>query len=267
MRSARRSLSLLVLVGALVMGVGPAPAWAAPANDTFAGAEEVVLPAVIGPVDTTGATTDAADAEAATACGFPGYVASSTVWYRFTPAEDTVLRIDSYESSYPVVTAVLTGAPGSFVAVACGSSTVALEGGTTYAMLVADSSAGGGGDLVLGLRTGEAPELTIAVAGATVAKKTGVATVTGTATCTAGAFGYLEGTLSQRVGRVATISGYGFTTLVCDGTPHTWSATFTPYSGKFAGGKAELSFYASVWNDFGTDVEQRTVTVKLNAGK
>lgn len=73
-----------------------------PANDLFADAT------VIGalPFSTTQTTTSATLEPGEVICGDAG----ATVWYRFTPAEDLVIELDTMGSNFDTVLAVFTGA-------------------------------------------------------------------------------------------------------------------------------------------------------------
>jgi Family of unknown function (DUF6299) len=78
----------------------------------------------------------------------------------------------------------------------------------------------------------------------TFGAQTGQATISGTFACgsVTGAT-LVEVSLSQSVGRVATVSGQGFADVDCGagGVTGTWSAPVTPTSGEFRGGKAFAS--------------------------
>ncbi|WP_147383603.1 hypothetical protein [Nitrosomonas supralitoralis] len=82
--------------------------------------------------------------------------------------------------------------------------------------------------------------------------RTGVATISGTYTCSNGDFLGLSGDASQNVGRVATIRGsfFLFDSGTCDGTAHSWSGNVIPQSGKFAGGKAMTITFAFTCGPF-----------------
>ena len=68
---------------------------------------------------------------------------------------------------------------------------------------------------------------------------TGSATVTGTGLCTGVADSvFVDVQLSQKVGRIATVVGFGESSGPCDGTTHTWSVEVIPFSGLFKGGRA-----------------------------
>jgi hypothetical protein len=87
------------------------------------------------------------------------------------------------------------------------------------------------------------PAVTINSTG-TFNARTGQATISGTFTCGGVTGGTLvEVSLSQSVGRVATVSGEGFADVDGgNGTgTGTWSAPVSPTSGEFRGGKAFAS--------------------------
>ena len=67
------------------------------------------------------------------------------------------------------------------------------------------------------------------------------------------------------LGRVATIQGSFDHYLACTGTPQEWSATVQPYSGRFAGGKATLSYGFWASNEWGSGGGSDTRTVQLRA--
>ena len=54
--------------------------------------------------------------------------------------------------------------------------------------------------------------------------------------------------------------------MTCDGTAEPWTATVTPFSGKFAGGKAGLQYFFSVENEWGHVLRNDTMTVQLRGG-
>jgi Family of unknown function (DUF6299) len=99
---------------------------------------------------------------------------------------------------------------------------------------------------------------------------TGVATISGTYTCTNGFFIDVFGEARQNVGRVATIvGGFGFSASgTCDGEPHSWSADVFPQSGEFRGGKAITVTIAFSCGPFqcATGFVERTVQLR-GAGK
>jgi hypothetical protein len=236
-------LTSLVLATACSGALAAGSAWAqAPPNDTFTNAKLISSLPFTESLDTTQATTDPDDAEVLAACGVAVPFAA-TVWYAYTPPTDQTVAVDTSGSTYSVGVGVVTGAPGSFLRVNCfpGSGSFSAAAGQTYYMDFADIGGGNGGTLNISITAPTPPEVELGVDRfGRFDPQTGVATVTGTATCTAGASGQVFVNLSQQVGRVATIEGFGFAALSCDGTDQPWSASVQPFSGKFAGGHANL---------------------------
>jgi hypothetical protein len=271
----RCPIRTVALLGALTTALGSTAlvgtAYAAvPSNDTFGSATAISSLPFSDTLDTTEATTDDDDHAAGSACGAPsGPPEVHSVWYDYTASSDGTIRIDTSGSDYQVGVAVLTGSPSGFSSVACflGSSSVQVVAGQTYHILVVDFGAGTGGTLRLSVS-----ELTLPEAHVTIDRfgsfdqRTGVATVTGTLTCTGNGGGGVYTSLVQPVGRIATISGYGFADgAACDGSPHPWSTQIEPYSGgKFAGGHATASVSAFVCNESGcaSDDAQQQVTLR-----
>jgi hypothetical protein len=245
-----------VLVGlatALSTALAATASAAAPSNDVFANAAVISSLPFSDTVDTTQATSDSDDTEGLAACGasVPDH---ASVWYAYTPPTDQTVSVDTSGSSYTVGVGVFTGAPGSLSAVACaqGSANFSAVAGQTYHIGLPDISGGNGGSLHLSVTAPTPPDIDFSVDRfGRFDSRTGAATVTGTATCTPGASGYVQVSLSEAVGRVATISGYGFASLDCDGSEQHWSAPVQPFSGKYAGGQAKATADAYVCNQLG----------------
>ena len=208
-----KSVRLVVIVLGAVMAVPLAPAWAAPpSNDTFANATVISSLPYSDIQDTTEATLDADDTSLGAVCGVdPTSIFSNSVWYAYTPSTDQMVRIDTSGSSYGVAGAMVTGTPGAFSAIpgGCfpGGTTVALTAGTTYYIDLLQFGAGSGGTLHLSVSEVIIPTAELTVDNSGRFSKTGTATLTGTATCSAGASAFLSATLTQSVGRIATITG------------------------------------------------------------
>jgi Neocarzinostatin family/Sushi repeat (SCR repeat) len=268
MRLARFVIALLVAPLLLTLQAQTAAA-APPSNDTFAGA----TPATIGfteELDTTEATTDADDAQLNATCGAPATDAS--VWYAFTTAADTGVVVDVSQSSYSAGVLVGVGTPGNLTTVTCGPGTVTffVAAGTTYYVLAIDDQfdgGGNGGTLRISFNPGPPPptlDITVDQFGG-VDARTGVATITGTYTCTsADSISVFVGA-TQDFGRF-TVSGSGafFDGLTCDGTTRSWSADVFPQGGKFAGGKAMTVTFAVSCGPLqcAFDFEERTVQLR-----
>lgn len=243
----RYFLALPALAGALLIGPIAVAQAAPPVNDAFAGATSIPSVPFSTTEDTTQATIDATDQAVATACSTPsGFTFGNSVWFAYTPSTDQDLSLSTSGSTYTVALSVLTGTPAGFTAVSCtlDSTTFHASAGTTYYIDLLDFNSTTGGTLSLSLTQYVAPNPVLTVdASGTFNSRSGTATVTGTASCGAGGTAFVNGTLSQSVGRLFTISGFGSPTspIICDGSPHPWSFVVTPSSGKFKGGPATAS--------------------------
>ena len=269
-RSIRRLTSLaaaVVLLGALA----PAALAAAPGNDTFGGATAATI-GFSETLDTTEATTDADDAQLNASCGAPNTDAS--VWYAFT-GSDVGVVVDVSQSNYSAGVLVGVGTQGNLQTVTCGPGAVVFfaQSGTTYYVLAIDDQfdgGGNGGTLSIsfnGLPPPPTIDITVNRYG-TVNTRTGVATISGTYTCTNADFIDVFVDARQNVGRFA-ILGFGefFDLGTCDGTTHAWSVQIYPFNGKFAGGKTvtlAFSFACGVFECSDSFAQQ---TVQLRGKK
>lgn len=242
----RALVASLTLAASLIFGTGVAFA-AAPGNDSFGSATVIGGLPIDDIVDTRDATTDATDDDANADCGAPATLAS--VWYSFTPAADDSYVIDVSGSSYSAGVIVVSGSPGAFYLEACGPGTVAFFGaaGVEYHVLAFSDTPGVyGGDLAFHMEaTPGPPDLTLSIDKVGhVNARTGVATISGTWSCTGEAdYVDINGELRQTVGRF-TIRGWFYAEAgACDGTLQSWSATVYPENGKFAGGKTAAFAY------------------------
>jgi hypothetical protein len=266
----RRSALLITVVAIASLGLAAPVLAAAPTADLYTGRTVVGAIPFTESVDTTGATTDGDDAEAAAQCGAPPTDAS--VWYEYTATSDAGVIVDTNSSTYSTGVIVATGSPGTFSLVTCfaGSDVVPTTTGETYAILVFDYQADGGGNggtLNISINAVPPPpvlDVTIASSGSFNAK-TGVATIRGTLSCTGGdteGKNFIDVQVQQTVGRFK-FSGEGFATFACDGTAHTWSADVSSSTGKFGGGKASVSMFAVASGPGGGDFVEATRTVTL----
>ena len=271
MRTTFKLFAVLALALSALGISAPAALAAAPSNDLFAGA----TPAAIGfseVLDTTEATTDGDDAQLNTNCGAPATDAS--VWYALA-GSDTGVVVDVSESDYSAGVLVGVGSQGSLDIVACAPGAVgffAAAGTTYYVLAIDDQLDGGGNGGSLSISFNEAPpppivDITVDRFG-TVNARTGVATVSGTYTCTNGDFIDVFVEAHQSVGRF-TISGFGgfFDAGTCDGAPHTWSAEVFPQNGKFAGGKTLTLNFGTSCGVFECGFGFVEQTVQLRGGR
>lgn len=235
--------ALALVFGAL--GTSASTAWAAaPANDTIAGAT-VVTVGYSETLDTTEATTDADDAQLNASCGAPATDAS--VWYAID-GTDTGVIVDVSSSSYSAGVLVGMGTPGSLSIVACGPGGVFFYAytGTTYYVLAIDDQqdgVGNGGTLNISFIEYVIPPsptldaFTVNRFGS-ADTRTGIATISGTYTCSNADSIEVYTDARQNVGRFTIFgSGVFFDFGTCDGTSHNWAADVYPQNGKFAGGK------------------------------
>lgn len=266
-RRFRALLAFLTLTSATLLGTGTALA-AVPSNDTFAGATLVSSLPYDETLDTLDATTDSTDTEANQWCGAPATEAS--VWYDFTPSTYGGVIVDVSGSSYEAGVIIVSGSPGSLNIESCGPGAVSFYGnaGTEYHILAFSDTAGvNGGTLMFHMEAAPPPPaLTISVDKiGHVNAKTGVATISGTWSCTGQAdYTEIDGTLSQTVGRFI-IRGYFYLEGgPCDGSLQHWTATVPGDNGKFAGGKsAAVAFtYACGSYDCGFAYTESTVMLR-----
>lgn len=220
----------------------PAALAAAPTNDLSSGATAVTV-GFSESLNTSEATTDADDAQFNASCGAPATDAS--VWYTLQGTGQGVI-IDVSSSNYSAGVLVGVGTPGNLTTIACaqGSTAFYAESGITYYILAIDDQLDGGGNGgILNIAFNEIPpppnlELTVDRYGK-VNARTGIATISGTYTCTNGDFLEVFGEGRQDAGRFTIVGSFDFFDYgTCDGLAHKWSASVYPQAGKFAGGKA-----------------------------
>lgn len=245
-----KSLFRLLAIFALTFGtfrVSVTPAFAAPNNDTFSGATLAAI-GFSETLDTTSATTDSDDIQLNSDCA-PATDAS--VWYVLQGTDQGVL-VDVSQSNYSAGVLVGVGSQGNFELIACGPSAVGFfaAAGTTYYILAFDDQldgSGNGGELKISMSEIPPPptvDITVNPNG-TVNARSGVATISGTYTCTNGDFIDVFGDAKQRGGRAFVLGSFGFSDQgTCDGVARNWSADVFPINGKFAGGKSMAVTFA-----------------------
>jgi subtilisin-like proprotein convertase family protein len=152
----------LIVLLAFAAGMPGQPAYAAPTNDNFAGAETIspsttLSSAAIASTSTSGATTELNEP---LPCGSIG----ATAWYNWTAPSNAAVNIDTFGSNFDTVLAIYTGnAVNALTQVACnddylGSNRPSLirltpVAGTTYRIQVGGFQAGTG-DVVLNFSIG-----------------------------------------------------------------------------------------------------------------
>jgi hypothetical protein len=241
----RRTALLVLTVPALVL-LAAAPAIAQPANDDFDSATVVSGLPFTDQVNTTDATTAADDPD----CFGQG----PTVWYSFTPTTDLRVEANTFGSDYDTTLSVYTGAPGALTQIACNDDAVGslqsrvrfdATAGETYYFMVGSFASGPGGNLVFNVDVAPPPlelGLTIDPVGSILPSK-GVATISGTVTCSEPAFVEVQGRMQQRVGRLL-ITGFFFTFVECTPPATAWSATVEGENGLFVAGRAQVDAFA-----------------------
>jgi hypothetical protein len=217
-----------------------------PANDLSTGAKTVKKLPFKASLDTSGATTDAQDAQANETCGAPQ--TNNSVWYTFTAGPtDSAMLVDTTGSNYSSGVIIATGTPGALTTVACSpvAAVTVVSPGTTYFVIVFDDS-GFGGKLKLAITTPPAaPTLSLAFNDAGTVDTNGNALLGGSYACTSANFVEIQGSLVEIVGTNVVV-GNMFQNVVkpkCNGKAHPFAITAVPDAAlPFAGGQsAELS--------------------------
>jgi hypothetical protein len=261
----RRLIGILVACG-LALSVGPGAALASqpasgPANDSSATPTVVTLP-FSETIDTTNATSEAGDPSDCFGEGADGH----SVWYTFTAPETGRLLALIKADFYSVVYVLDGSTSGPVIGCSDFAAVADITAGNTYAVMFGSFDGEAGGTAFVDLEIAPPPvELTISVNGTgSVNPKTGIATVSGVVTCSAPVdFGSVASAntvtpfdttgggifveVDQKVGRIATIRGFGNAGGLCSpDAPLHWSADVVPDSGKFAGGAATVFADANV---------------------
>jgi hypothetical protein len=255
---------LMVPVLATAASAAPAP------NDTPATATVVPgLPSTFTQ-DTTGATTDALDASLNADCGAP--FTSASVWFAYTDPDGGGVVADMSGSSYEGGFIVTEGDPAAGNLIACGPETVGFStspGQTYYVMAFSDTATNGGQLEVTFDEAPPAPEATVTVDPQAVAFKDGSAKLTGTYSCTNADdfFSDVDGTLTQRVGRVKITGDFFVNPIQCDGAVHTWEAIVTSQNGLFRGGKGATVAFTFACGELECALGFTEQDVKLNTSK
>jgi hypothetical protein len=245
----RRGFALLA-AGFLLAGIPGVALAVAPSNDLPAGA--LTISSI--PTSITENTTEATVSTDDFGCGSGGFD-HATVWYTFTPAADVNLAIDATASSYDVGVNVFEGVADAAHLLNCfgGPGATQLTGGTTYYIMFADADedATNGGTLNADLSVAP-PRIEVSLTVDSIGKvdKAGVATLTGTISCTADAdLADIQVSLRQQVGRF-TIHGSAFTGATCGPSGSTWWIQIRGDNGTFGSGKATADVFAEACDQF-----------------
>jgi hypothetical protein len=255
--------------GAAAARPGPSLA-AAASNDDFDNATVVSALPFTDTVNTADATTAGDD---------PDCVGNGpTVWYRFTPSENTRININTFGSDYDTSISAYTGSRGNLNQLACNddaggstqsSLTLDLVGGETVFFMAGAFASGPGGNLVVNIDLAPPPlefGLTIDPVGS-VDASTGVATIGGTVTCSRQAFVSLDGQLLDRIGRIR-VEAFFFAFVECDGITR-WEAEVAAQNAFLVGGPVEIAVNASAFDGVTGEpaFAQESATVRLRGKK
>jgi Family of unknown function (DUF6299) len=244
-RSRIRGGSGLAAAAVLALVVS-SPAHAVPPTN-----DDIETAAVIGALP----YTDARDTtEATTAPGDPNCTGQGpTVWYVFTPGTTIEMLVDTFGSDYDTTLSAYTGEPGALNQIACNDDFQSLQSRvvftaaaqTTYWIMVGAFASGPGGSLVLTAQE-LPPRVVLVVDGdpTGAVDGDGLATVSGTLTCSRPAAPVeITGSLRQST-RSGVSLGYYRTQVDCDGSVG-WTATVQGQTGVFRHGNAQLQVAAA----------------------
>jgi hypothetical protein len=221
---------------------------APPDNDLVTGATPITLSQTVTQ-DTTEATTDGLDAELNQNCGAPA--TNGSVWFSYEDTSGAGLLVDLSSSDFSTGAMIVAGDPtaGGYL-VACGPGAVATRGDGTpttyYVMAFSDTPGVTGGQLSASFQElPPAPSADLTVDAWATAYRDGSMRLTGTYTCANADYdAFIDGTVTQTVGRTKIQGGFFVYPLECDGQTHQWEAIATSYNGLFAGGKAASVSFA-----------------------
>lgn len=231
-----------------------------PQNDLLANATVIDKLSYSNEISTLYAGTEAGDP---TGC----YGITPSVWYRYTPPKTIRVLARTGLSDYHASVNVYTGSPGNLTPVTCGDqgsgSFSAIAGNTYYFGIGAFYGQEG----QLRFTVDEGLQINVSINANGSATKAGVATVSGTLTCSKPTSGYINLSLQQKFIR-SIAQGSGGTPVACNADkPAPWSVqvisnTFT----LFGAGKADTSasaydFYDPVSSDYASSFASKTISL------
>lgn len=257
------TLAALLLLASPVFGQ-------APANDDINFATLITEPLpFVDAVDTRFATKAADDPTDCIDFGNPN---NPTVWWDFTPSQDTFVSANTFGSNYDTTLCVYTGVRGSLTQVAANDdagslqSRVALQlvAGTTYHFMSGSFAAGSRGDLQFTVEEFTPPTITVSAVGS-VDPSTGAASFSAGASSTSTIFAQnATVTLKQRSGR-GNIVSVTTTNIFANGNDFDLSAVVKDsFGGKgFVGGKAEVTITFNYSDFFSNQSITTTSEIRL----
>lgn len=214
---------------------------APPINDDFS------APIVIDQFPYTNVQTTT---KATTASDDPFCAGSThTVWYAFTPATDMRVEFNTFGSDYDTTLSAYTGTRGALNPVACNDNSGGgsqsrirfdAQAGVTYWIMAGSYYWSSSGRLQLNLLPAPPPlSIGLAVAeGDAVDPTTGIATITGSITCSRPVLVSISGQLKQDHAQSSLIGQFALV-VPCDGTTD-WSAAIVTAPTLFQGRSADL---------------------------
>ena len=228
----------LIMFGLFLTGRTATVRAEAPSNDTIEGAIWLGFP------DSSSTSTTEATQDELTGCGWGG----PSVWYAFAGTGSDVV-VNTAGSDFDTVLTVLTDYGYGLEWVTCNDdwssaqSRVSFytEPGRTYYFLV-EGYGWSTGNLTINTVAPPPPftyDLTLNPT-ASINSKTGVVTISGTATCSTDGYVNVWGELMQRVGRTLNRASNSGGTSCAAGTPVTWSIQIQGYTYVFAAGSATV---------------------------
>lgn len=262
MRACRCGFLVAAMTVGLTIGLAP-PAFAEPPqNDSESAAVEVAAVPFAYTETTTEATADG-----------PRFCSNNgSVFFSFTPGADIRTEVDTFGSDYDTVLGIYTR-DGGVHPIDCNDDRYSSQSavrfsasaGTTYFIMVGfccgNGASGNGGQLTLHVsRVAKVPlqvDVTIATTGA-ASSATGIATVSGTATCTKPALFELYGNLRQIRNSIFLARTSFDRVLPCEpGDPAAWELQMdTDTSVVFGPGTALLTYQLAATDAFRDFIQQ-----------
>ena len=181
------------------------------------------------------------------------------------------IEANTFGSDYDTTLSAYTGSRGALNQIACNDDAGSLQSqvsfyanaGETYFFMIGAYSSGPGGNLVFSLDVPPPPlaiEVNIDPVGSVV-PKTGAVTLTVMVTCSRPALVSLSGELQQKAGRVF-IHGLMNDFFACDGETSR-QVSITDANGRFVGGQAQASIFASAFAPISGEFVQTSVATAV----
>jgi hypothetical protein len=264
-----RRMLIVLAVMAMVLATA-APASAArkppkPANDELGSATPVTLGQSID-FSSVGATSNASDPGSCNGSGPTPGPFTETIWYSYAAPDARTVFADASTFDYLAVIFVLADTGSGLQVIDCSAFpatvTFSTTPGVTYDVMIGslpDTPGGGTGVFTLG----EPLILSVSVDPNASVNRDGVATVTGTISCSVPAdFAEVDVSLSEPIGRFI-IRGFGFASPACDATPATWSADVVGGNGTYGSGRATADVTAFACTGPSCDFDSVSASVRL----